>query len=134
MYHSQGPGAYAQVCLESKLAGASPHQLIAMLFDGARSAILRAKIYFEDGKVAKRGEMISKAINIIDNGLRAALDHKKGMEIAADLERLYEYISRLLMQANLHSDVAKLDQAAKLITDISEAWDAISPMNQAGQR
>ncbi|SFU20181.1 flagellar protein FliS [Kosakonia arachidis] len=134
MYHSQGPEAYAQVSLESKLAGASPHQLISMLFDGARSAILRAKIYFEDGKVAKRGEMISKAINIIDNGLRASLDHKKGMEIAADLERLYEYISRLLMQANLHSDVAKLEQAAKLITDISETWEAISPLNQAGQR
>lgn len=132
MYNTQGPQAYAQVSLESRLAGATPHQLIAMLFDGAHNAILRAKIYFENGNVAKRGEMISKAINIIDNGLLAALDHDKGKEIAADLERLYEYISRLLMQANLRSDVEKLVQADKLITDIAEVWDEILPQIQAG--
>ncbi|ROP58318.1 flagellar protein FliS [Enterobacter sp. BIGb0383] len=134
MYQQSGPQAYAQVSLESRLTGATPHQLIAMLFEGAHNAVLRAKIYFENGNVAKRGEMISKAINIIDNGLRAALDHKKGMEIAADLEQLYDYISRLLIQANLHSDVEKLMLADKFIMDISSAWDAIAPHARAGQR
>lgn len=133
MYYHQGSQAYATISLESKLAGATPYQLIAMLFDGARSAILRAKIYLEEGNVAKRGEMISKAINIVDNGLRAALDHEKGQQIAADLERLYDYISRLLMQANLHHDLSKLEQAEKLLTDIADVWDEIAPHKQAGQ-
>lgn len=134
MYQKHGSQAYAQVSLESRLAGATPHQLIAMLFEGAHSAVLRAKIYLEDGNVAKRGEMISKAINIIDNGLRAALDHEKGRDIAADLEQLYEYISRLLLQANLHSDAAKLDLADKLIMDIARVWDEIAPYARAGKR
>jgi len=133
MYTQQGPQAYARISLESRLAGATPHQLIAMLFEGARSAIARAAIYFEQGDVARRGEMISKAINIVDNGLRAALDHRKGPAIAADLERLYDYISRLLMQANLHSSPDKLQQADKLIGDIAEVWQAIAPHHQAGQ-
>ncbi|MEZ3500079.1 flagellar export chaperone FliS [Pantoea sp. KPR_PJ] len=132
MHYQQGPQAYARISLESKLAGATPHQLIAMLYDGARSALQRAKIYLEDGNVPKRGEMISKAINIVDNGLRAALDHEKGQHIAADLERLYDYISRLLMQANLHSDLSKLEEADKLLADIADVWDQIAPHRQAG--
>lgn len=133
MYSQQGPQAYARISLESRLAGATPHQLIAMLFEGARSALSRAAIYFEQGDIARRGEMISKAINIVDNGLRAALDHQKGPAIAADLERLYDYISRLLMQANLHNDPDRLQQADKLIGDIEEVWQAIAPHNQAGE-
>lgn len=133
MYSRQGPQAYARISLESRLAGATPHQLIAMLFEGARSALSRAAIYFEQGDIARRGEMISKAINIVDNGLRAALDHQKGAAIAADLERLYDYISRLLMQANLHNDPDKLQQADKLIGDIEEVWQAIAPHGQAGE-
>lgn len=133
MYSQQGAQAYARISLESRLAGATPHQLIAMLFEGARSALSRAAIYFEQGDIARRGEMISKAINIVDNGLRAALDHQKGPAIAADLERLYDYISRLLMQANLHNDPDKLQQADKLIGDIEEVWQAIAPHGQAGE-
>lgn len=108
MYAKQGTRAYAQVDLHSRLAGATPHQLITMLFEGAHSAIVRARLYFENGNIAKRGEMISKAINIIDNGLRSALDHEKGGEIARDLEALYSYMSRTLLQANLNNDPSSL--------------------------
>jgi len=130
MYKMQCSQVYNQVSLEMRLAGATPHQLIAMLFEAAHNALLRAKIYFEKGIVAKRGEMIGKAINIIDNGLRASLDHEKGKEIAADLDRLYEYVSRLLLQANTHSDVTKLLEADKLISEIAAVWDEILPMIQ----
>lgn len=133
MYRQQGPQAYAQVSLESRVAGATPHQLIAMLFEGACSAIARARLGFEQGNIARRGEMISKAIAIVDNGLRAALDHQKGPAIAADLDRLYDYIARLLMQANLHNSPDKLAQAEKLLRDLAEVWEAIAPHRQAGQ-
>ena len=102
-----------------------------MLFDGAHSAILRAQIYFANGNVAKRGEMISKAINIIDNGLRAVLDHEKGLEIAADLEQLYDYMSRTLLQANLNHDSQLLDHIDELLMNVSGAWKQIDPQNRA---
>lgn len=130
MYARQSFKAYDQVSLEARLAGATPHQLIAMLFEAAHSALLRAKIYFEKGMVAKRCEMISKAINIIDNGLRASLDFEKGREIATDLERLYDYVSRLLLQANASSDVEKLIEADRLITEMATVWDDILPIIQ----
>lgn len=130
MYKMQSSQAYDQVSLETRLAGATPHQLIAILFEAAHNALMRAKIYFDKGVVAKRCEMIGKAINIIDNGLRASLDHQKGKEIAADLERLYEYMTRLLLEANTRSDVTKLQEADKLITDLAAVWDEILPLIQ----
>lgn len=127
MYEYQGPQAYAQIGLQSELSGASPHQLISMLFDGAHNAIQRARIYAENGNVARRGEMVSRAINIIDNGLRAALDHEQGPEIAADLERLYDYMSRTLLQANLRNDLSQMAHVDSLLMKLAATWKEIEP-------
>ena len=72
MYNRSGTQAYAQVSLESSAMSASPHQLIVMLFDGALNALLRARILMNQGDIAGKGLALSKAINIIDNGLKAA--------------------------------------------------------------
>ena len=76
MYTKTGNSAYTAVSLDSQITGATPHQLIVLLYDGAINAMKRAEIYFQSGNIARRGEMISRAINIIDNGLRAGLDHE----------------------------------------------------------
>lgn len=78
MYNRSGTQAYAQVSVESGVMGASPHQLIVMLFDGALSALLRARILMNQGNIAGKGLAISKAINIIDNGLKNGLNHEQG--------------------------------------------------------
>jgi len=125
--------AYAQVGVESGAMSASPHQLIVMLYDGARSAIARAKFHMAAGDIAGKGTAISKSIDIIDNGLRAVLDHNAGGEIAGDLERLYDFMSRQLMLANLRNDEALLDQVDGLLQDLSSAWAQIGdqPANGA---
>ena len=130
MYARQSSKAYDQVSLEARLAGATPHQLIAMLFEAAHSAMMCAKIYFDKGMVARRCEMISKAINIVDNGLRASLDFEKGQAIAADLERLYDYVSQLLLEANTGSDVEKLLEADRLLMEMATVWEEILPLIQ----
>ncbi|MBV4413972.1 flagellar export chaperone FliS [Enterobacteriaceae bacterium YMB-R22] len=127
MYGRQGVQAYAQVDLQSRVQSASPHQLITMLFDGAHSALVRARILMENGDIAGRGQAITKAINIIDNGLRASLDHEKGGEISLDLEQLYNYMTRRLMQANLHNEIDTLLHVDELLMGISDAWKQIAP-------
>ncbi|CAO1663696.1 flagellar export chaperone FliS [Salinicola sp. NYA28a] len=118
----RGAGAYARVGVESAVMSADPHQLIVMLFDGAQAAINSARLHMEDGNRAAKGAAISKAIDIVNNGLAAALDHERGGDIAANLGQLYDYIARLLLQANLRDDIAKLDQAAVLLDDIGSGW------------
>jgi flagellar protein FliS len=130
MYTNNGSNAYTAVSLDSQIAGATPHQLIVLLYDGAINAMRRAEIYFQSGNIARRGEMISRAINIIDNGLRAGLDHEKGGQIAAELESLYEYISRTLLEANLNKSGENLPHLISLMTEMQETWQAINPENK----
>ncbi|KLP57611.1 flagellar protein FliS [Enterobacter genomosp. O] len=130
MYTKTGNSAYTAVSLDSEIAGATPHQLIVLLYDGAINAMKRAEIYFQSGNIARRGEMISRAINIIDNGLRAGLDHEKGGNIAEELESLYEYISRTLLEANLNKSGDKLPHLIALMTGMLETWQAIAPQHK----
>ncbi|HHA3413195.1 TPA: flagellar export chaperone FliS [Salmonella enterica subsp. enterica serovar Muenchen] len=131
MIAMRGSEVYAKVSLQSRLSGATSYQLISILFEGAHNAIQCAKIYAQNGNVARRGEMISKAINIIDNGLRSALDHEQGGEIAANLDRLYEYMLRTLLQANLKHDQTLLFHVDELLVGIAETWEKINPQKKS---
>ncbi|MBC9131680.1 flagellar export chaperone FliS [Frischella sp. Ac48] len=125
MYQA-GSKAYQQVSLETSVNQASPHQLIVLLFDGALNAIKLAKLYLEKGNIAGKGAAISKAINIIDNGLKSCLDMEKGGEIAANLDNLYHYISHQLVLANLHNDLEKLVSSYELLDNIAQSWREIA--------
>lgn len=123
--YGRGASAYARIGVESSVMSASPHQLIVMLFDGAIAAIRTARLHLQDGRTAEKGQAISKALDIVNNGLLAALDAEKGGEIAERLGALYDYIARLLLAANLRNEVASLDQAETLLSDIASAWREI---------
>uniref|UniRef100_UPI000D338964 flagellar export chaperone FliS n=1 Tax=unclassified Variovorax TaxID=663243 RepID=UPI000D338964 len=124
-----GAGAYARVGVETSVMSASPHQLIVMLFDGAKSAIGMARHHMAAGETEAKGRAISKAIGIVDNGLKAALDATAagpaGAELVANLSALYDYVVRRLFQANLHDDLQALDEAAQLLDNVASAWREI---------
>jgi flagellar secretion chaperone FliS len=130
-----GVNAYAKVGVETGVSSASPHQLIVMLFDGAMKALGAAIVNMKANNIAAKGEAISKAILIIDSGLRASLDKKAGGEIAEGLDSLYEYMGTRLLQANLKNDVAILEEVQRLLGDLRSAWNAIetSPAVQPAQ-
>lgn len=121
-----GSQAYEQVNLETCVSQASPHQLIVLLYEGALNAIKLAKLYIKKGNIAGKGMAISKAINIVDNGLKSCLDLEKGGEIAENLERLYHYISQQLVLANLYNDQDKLQNCFDLLNNIAESWREIA--------
>lgn len=127
MYTASGTKAYAQVSIESGVMSANPHQLIEMLFDGANSALVRARLFMQQGDIVAKGEAISKAINIIDNGLKAGLDQENGGEIATNLSALYDYMIRRLLQANLRNDCQAIEEVEELLGNIAKAWKQISP-------
>ena len=118
----RGVSAYANVDLETGIASASPHKLIVMLYDGALVALRTASANMTAGQIAAKGAAISKAITIIDNGLRVSLDKASGGAIAENLDALYDYMSRRLFQANLQNDVAIVDEVHNLLSDLRGAW------------
>lgn len=126
-----GARSYAQIGLQSGAMSASPHQLITMLFDGAKTAIAMARHHMAQKEIAAKGQAISKAINIVDNGLKASLDtetrDKAGAELVGNLSALYDYVAQRLLYANLRNDPALLDEADRLLDNISSAWREIDP-------
>ena len=118
--------AYHSVGVESLANSGNPHQLVVMLFNGARAAIAVARGHLQRKEVEAKGAAISKAIAIIDGGLKASLDLKVGGEMAQNLADLYDYMARRLLQANLNNDAKALDEVAQLLQQLGGAWESIS--------
>ena len=132
MFGTRSPTAtYAQVSLDSAVRSADPHRLILLLFEGAASAMSMAKLHMQNNQIAERGANISKAIDIIANGLKASLNVDEGGELAERLAALYEYIVQRLLWANMKVDVAALDECMSLLGEIHSAWAEIAPGKEA---
>lgn len=123
---SDPTAAYRKVGLETQLDSASPHKLVVMLFDGALVAVANAQRHMEHKEIAAKGQAISKAIDIIANGLQASLDLEEGGSIATQLEALYEYMGQRLLHANLHNDIAALKEVSSLLQELKSAWEKIA--------
>jgi len=115
---------YQNVGTHSAVEEASPHRLIQMLMGGMLDRVAHAKGCIEQRDIAGQGKNISVAISIV-GGLRASLDKEMGGEIAANLDNLYDYMERRLLEANIQKSVPILDEVAGLMREIKEAWDAI---------
>ncbi|MDR2452406.1 MAG: flagellar export chaperone FliS [Candidatus Accumulibacter sp.] len=122
--------AYGEVGIGTAVSTASPHQLIVLLFEGARQAVVVARSGIESGDIPRKGAAITKAIDIILNGLRASLNLEEGGNLAQNLYALYDYMARRLLHANLHNDKAALDEVLNLLTEIHGAWVQIGDAKQ----
>lgn len=118
--------AYSQIGVETGVAAANPHSLILMLYDGAKQAIADARRHLESGAIAEKGRAVSRAISIIDEGLKGCLDTRAGGEIAGHLGELYDYMCRRLLLASLKNDRAGFDEVARLIDELRGAWATIA--------
>lgn len=115
---------YQAVGVNSGLTDADPHQLIAMLITGAADRVASARGAMLRGDTARKGELISGAIAIIDS-LRASLDRDRGGEVADNLGALYDYMEQGLVQANLDGDSGRLEEIGALLGEIKSGWEAI---------
>ncbi|MCG2578868.1 flagellar export chaperone FliS [Dechloromonas sp. XY25] len=124
MFHSASNpiSSYQKVEYDANIESASPHQLVALLFQGAEQAVALARVHMESQNLAEKGQSISKAIDIINLGLKASLDLEAGGEIAQNLSALYDYMARRLITANIKNQPAILDEVSMLLKEISSAW------------
>lgn len=122
---SPNASAYAQVGVQTGVASASPHQLITMLYDALCQQLLVAGDAITAKQVSRKGEALSKAVRILEDGLRASLDCDRGGNIALQLDSLYEYMVSRLLTANLHSDIHAVEEVSRLVGELREAWQAM---------
>ncbi|WP_423285545.1 flagellar export chaperone FliS [Caldimonas sp. KR1-144] len=124
---------YRSVGVETGIGGATPHQLVAMLYTGLLDTLAEARGAMRAGQVQAKGNALTRAVRIVDEGLKAALSPAGG-ELSQNLDALYGYISVRLTQANLRNDEAAIDECVRLIEPLREAWASIRPQADAAGR
>lgn len=133
MYCAKGTQAYAKIEVESAVMSASQQQLVIMLFDGALSALVRARLFLQDGNIPAKGLSISKAINIIENGLKVGLVESNGDELTQNLIALYAYMVRRLLHANVNNDASAIEEVETLLRNIADGWKEVAGTPQLMQ-
>jgi len=117
--------AYSNIAIESKAHSSDPHKLILMLYQGALLAVASAKNQMLRKDISAKGQSVSQAIAIINDGLKASLDLRVGGELAQNLSDLYSYMIQRLLVANMKNDPAILDEVSTLLLELRGAWESI---------
>jgi flagellar secretion chaperone FliS len=113
------PNAYR----ENSILTASPEQLVVMLYDGAGRFLRQAEGSMIEGSWLKASEKLSRAEAIIDE-LLATLDMDAG-EVADRLQSIYVFCKTRLIEARIERDAVRVDQVARLLSELREAWSQV---------
>ena len=124
---SRSASAYKRVSVETGVDCASPHQLVSLLFEALLQHVGAARAALGRGDIAGKGEQIVKAVRILDEGLKPALNLAQGGELAANLNGLYGYSVLRLTQANLRNDDAAMAEVIGVIEPLAQGWKQIGP-------
>ena len=116
---------YKTVGLETSVTGANPHQLVSLLFDALQQSLASAKAATLSGDIATKGRSISRAVRILEEGLKASLDTDRGGDLAVNLRTLYDYCILKTTEANLRNDATMIDEVIRLIHPVSDGWNQI---------
>ena len=118
---------YATVDIGSKIEGASPHQLIVVLYEELIKTLDTLAVGLAaNGTLTGEGVIKRRSrANSILLGLEGSLDHSQGGEIARGLAAIYREARRLVGVAAAQSDPKPIIQAREMIAEISDAWSRI---------
>jgi flagellar protein FliS len=116
--------SYGSDNLASQASVANNVALIQMLFDGLTDTLVAAQGHLAHGAIQEKGKCIARASRIVI-GLQGSLDFAKGGELAQNLNDLYNYVSRRLIFANAHNDMAVLKEIHGLMAEIRSAWQEV---------
>ncbi|MEG0225112.1 MAG: flagellar export chaperone FliS [Comamonas sp.] len=119
---SRAANAYRQIGVQSGIDGATPHQLVQMLFDGLLQSLNAARGALQRGEIENKGTHIGKSVRILEEGLKGALNPVQGGELAVNLGTLYDYCITRLTMANLRNDLALVEEVVGLIEPVAQGW------------
>jgi flagellar protein FliS len=124
---------YEDDALTAAVYGASPVGLVVMLYEGAIKAVNQARAVMQVGRFDEKSNQTFKAIDIIDS-LRSSLDVDNGGEMAENLNDLYVYMKKRLLEASSKNDADIYAEVGNLLETILPAWQQIDRAGQpAGQ-
>lgn len=121
---SRAQASYQSVDLSTRVEGASPHQLIALLFEEAVNALDAMVAAATRRDIARVATAQARALSIV-GGLQASLDMEGGGDLARNLADVYREASRLILASGKASEPMFAQQARTMLAEIASAWKAI---------
>ena len=94
-------------------------ELTLMLYEGALKFCNQSIITLEQKDYVKTGEYIIKVENIIRE---FQLTLNRDYEISQQLDAMYDYIHRRLVDANISKDIAILEEVRELLRNLRDTW------------
>lgn len=114
----------AQAYVQTQVSTTNQGNLLILLYEGAIKYLKQAKIHIEEKNYAKKGILISKAMDVISE-LDSSLNSQKGGELAQNLHQLYFLCNTRLLRANLHMKVELIDEVIGILDGLRSAFVAV---------
>ena len=108
----------------------TPGELLLALYEGVFRFINSARVCLENKQDARAREFVGKAYAVVSE-LLLALDHNAAPELCANLAAVYDFVLSRLSDANRHAQIKPLDEAARALTPLREAWKLAVPKAMA---
>ena len=109
---------------ESAILTAPPERLVLMLYDGAYRFLTQADAAMRGGDIATSNGRLQRAERIIDE-LLWTLDLDAGGDVAANLQSIYLFCKRQLMDARVARDPDLILTVRGLLTELRDGWAQI---------
>jgi flagellar protein FliS len=122
---AHGAASYQATGLEIQVASADAHRLVTLLFEGFDASVSDAQGALQTNDIERKCRAITRAMRIVDEGLRQHLNLNAGGALAQDLDELYAYVSGRLMLANARNDSEMLGECKRVMRPLHDAWVAI---------
>lgn len=132
-HHHKAASAYRNVGLQTRAPQQDQYQLVVMMFEAVLENLNRARGAIEQHDIPTKIDCITKAMRIVQEGLRTSLDLENGGELAANLANLYDYCVMRMTQANAGNDTSMLLEVAGLIQQVADAWKELRQSSTAEQ-
>lgn len=115
---------------QNSVTTASPGELTLMLYNGSIKFLGKVKVAIEEKNIQDKNYNIQRSQAIIAE-LMSTLN--MDYEISEQMLPLYEYMNRRLFEANIHNDIAIIEEVEGLMTEFRNTWKEVIKITRQQQ-
>ena len=113
-----------QMYRKTNVVTADPKRLVLMCYEGAIDCLKIGTQKLSEKDYEGKGRNIAKARDIISE-LKSSLDFEQGGTIATNLDSLYNYMLKRIMEADLQNNAQAIEDVIGLLWELKSAWEEI---------
>lgn len=124
-------GRISQEYRKQAVNGASPLQLVIMMYDGALKYMEAGKHAIAHHDITRQNDQLQKAQKVVLE-LMSCIDPDQGGEVAKNLLNLYSYVLSELVKANCEDNADAIERCIKIFSDLRDSWVQIDTQTRGG--